>query len=127
TVITATLRPKEEFVMQAWKSIVASAPKTWEFEWCIQEDGEGPYLRELLPDDERIRYEANHIPAGVGATRNAAIRRARGEWFLNIDGDDFYTHNGFALLTEMIDNHPTAIWVGGRAHDYLHERGEIIE
>lgn len=126
SVITATLRPNEEFVLQAWKSILASAPTNWEFEWCIQEDGKDPSLRDALPADERIRYDAHSVQAGVAASRNLAMARSRGDWIVNLDGDDYYTERGLTVLTDLINTHDDIIWIGARAHDYVQATGEVI-
>jgi glycosyltransferase involved in cell wall biosynthesis len=128
SIVTATLHPRDDFLLQAWQSILASTPTNWDFEWCLQEDGELPTLHGNLPfDDPRIRYAANNIQAGAAATRNAAIARAKGKWILNLDSDDYYTASGLSLLTELIDTHPGCVWIAGRAHDYLDEEHRLIE
>jgi glycosyltransferase involved in cell wall biosynthesis len=126
TVVTAALRPRPEHVQQAWESIVTSAPADWDLEWCFQHDGEGSQPPEFLPEDERVRYEANGVDAGAAATRNAALARAKGDWFVNLDSDDFYTSQGLTALTALVDAHPCAVWIAARAHD-IHEEGQDQE
>jgi glycosyltransferase involved in cell wall biosynthesis len=128
SIITATLHPRDDFLLQAWESILASAPTNWDFEWLLQEDGDAPTLIGNLPvNDPRIKYAANNIHAGAAATRNAAIARAEGEWIFNLDSDDYYTADGLSGLTRLVDEHPDCIWVSGRAHDYLDKEHQLIE
>jgi glycosyltransferase involved in cell wall biosynthesis/GT2 family glycosyltransferase len=53
-------------------------------------DDRGGDLGRRLPDDARIRYE--EVPAGwsIGAKRNHAVQRARGEIVAQWDDDDWY-------------------------------------
>lgn len=46
--------------------------------------------------DSRLRYHRNPVNVGrVANYRNALYNLARGDWVVNLDGDDYYTDTGF--------------------------------
>ena len=127
SIITAAHNARLDFLQELWQSILTSAPESWDFEWCLQEDGEAHDLKDNLPDDPRIRYATNNLYVGAAATRNVALSRATGEWFVNMDYDDFYTSSGLTLLTRLIEEFPKSTWIAGRAHDYDDDTQQAIE
>lgn len=48
---------------------------------------------------------------GAGATRNAAILRAKGEWIAFLDSDDLWKPNKIAVVSEAIRKHPEANFI----------------
>jgi len=78
-------------------------------------------------NDARFRYERNKQNLGrTGNYRQAALRIARGEWLVNLDGDDHYTDPGFvsaAVARALAD--PDTVIVAARCTT-RHTRGEAI-
>jgi glycosyltransferase involved in cell wall biosynthesis len=123
SIITAACSEHAHFTTECWTSIAAQQELgSWELEWCLQEDGTNSGLRETLPDDERIRYDAIAMRHGIATTRNLALSRARGEIVRVLDQDDLLLP--FALRDQLsaFGEHPNAGWVAGRAAD-LHPNG----
>jgi hypothetical protein len=123
SIITAGFAPTADFLNDCWKSISAQQlPPGWELEWVIQEDGAEPELRDRLPSDDRIRYEANGVHLGIPSTRNLALCRARGDLVRNLDQDDVLTPGGLAVLVEALEEYPDCVWAVGDVAD-LHPDG----
>jgi glycosyltransferase involved in cell wall biosynthesis len=120
SIITAASSSHARFTSECWSSIAAQRDLgSWELEWCVQEDGVTPRLRERLPVDERIRYAAVCLQHGAATTRNLALARARGEVVRVLDQDDLLLP--FALRDQLgaFEACPRAAWVAGRAADLL--------
>ena len=80
---TADRRP---FVPQAIHCFLS---QDWpEKELVIVDDG-ADVIRDLVPDDPRIRYFRQEQKQAVGAKRNFACRQARGEVIVHWDDDDW--------------------------------------
>lgn len=124
SVITAAWAPSARFITEARESLFAERlPAGWELEWIVQEDGEHPHLHEVVGDDPRTRYGANHIRAGVAGTRNLALARARGDWIRVLDQDSLIFPEGLEHQLERIGALPEISWVGGLMH-ILREDGQ---
>jgi glycosyltransferase involved in cell wall biosynthesis len=120
SIITAAWSGHARFTLDCWDSIAQQQDLGgWELEWCVQEDGAAPGLRESLPIDPRIRYEASGEHHGIAATRNLALSRARGEIVRVLDQDDLLLP--FALREQLgaFQRNPEAAWVAGPAADLL--------
>ena len=61
-------------------------------ELVVVDDGTDP-IRDLLPDDPRIRYIRLADKQTIGAKRNLACAEARGEFILHWDDDDWSRHD----------------------------------
>lgn len=120
SIITAAGSPDPVHTLECWRSIAAQEDLgSWEFEWCVQEDGGDPGLRDVLPRDERIRYDAAGIRHGIATTRNLALSRARGEIVRVLDQDDLLVPLALRNQLRAFDDHEHAAWVAGRAADLL--------
>ncbi len=115
SVITPTQAHNAEHLLAAWTSIAGQElPGEWEFEWLVQEDGLAPCLRERLPADDRVRYDALGVQAGAPATRNHALARARGSAVAGLDHDDLYDPGGLGALLRPLIARPLIAWSCGR-------------
>ena len=115
SIITPTQVRNAEHIGELWRSLEEQVlPAGWEWEWVVQEDGERPGVRDLLPDDPRIRYDALGVQIGGAATRNTAVARARGELVAGMDHDDFYAPGGVGALVEPLAGDPSVAWACGR-------------
>lgn len=106
SVITPTQAHNADHIGALWTSLLdQELPLGWEAEWLVQEDGVAPSLRDRLPDDERVHYDALGVQIGGPATRNAALARARGDIVAGMDHDDWYAPGGLnALVTALLDD-----------------------
>lgn len=76
-------------------------------ELIILDDGSDP-VRDLVPEDERIRYIRLPGQQSIGAKRNLACEHARGEIIVLWDDDDWYDQSRISyqvepLLTGRVD------------------------
>ncbi len=111
SVVTPTQAHNATHIGALWRSLEGQelAPG-WEWEWLVQEDGPHPGVRELLPEDPRIRYDALGVQLGGAATRNTALARARGELVAGMDHDDRYEPGGLAALVEPLAGDAAVAW-----------------
>jgi glycosyltransferase involved in cell wall biosynthesis len=111
SVITPTQAHNATHIGALWASLERQvlAPG-WEWEWLVQEDGPEPAVRESLPADPRIRYDALGVQLGGAATRNTALARARGELVAGMDHDDYYEPGGLAALVAPLAEDPELAW-----------------
>lgn len=79
-------------------------------EWVIIDDSTERTIKELLPDDHRIKYirMITDKPLTVGRKRNIGCSHATGKYIVHMDDDDFYpsdsvTNRIRALLTNKAD------------------------
>lgn len=116
SIITPTQAHNADHLDAVWTSIASQdLPAGWELEWLVQEDGADPRLRDRLPDDPRVRYDALGVQAGGPTTRNHALARAAGRLIAGIDHDDRYEPGGLAALLQPIVAGPDVAWSCGRS------------
>lgn len=82
------------------QSVLAQQGGTWQWEHIIQDDGSTDDTATLFAKqtDPRVRYARSPRNQGVNAARNAAIKRATGEWILLLDSDDILAPNALATI-----------------------------
>ncbi len=96
------------------------------FEIIISDDGSSDDTVEVVRKFLRTRP---HIPSevlinphrGPGATRNAGIRKAKGNWIALIDSDDAWRPEKLESVRKAIEAHPTANFI---AHTEQHIRSD---
>lgn len=105
SIITPTQFHNADHIEAVWDGLVVQdMPDGWEWEWLVQEDGRDPAVRERLPDDPRVCYDALGVQVGSAATRNHALARAGGDVVAGVDHDDFHLPGALsALLGPLID------------------------
>jgi glycosyltransferase involved in cell wall biosynthesis len=132
SVITPTQAHNADWLTATGASVLgARLPAGWTLEWLVQEDGCAPSLAEQVRaatgGDTRVRYDALAVQAGSGATRNAALERARGDLVLGMDHDDVATPDGPAALVTALVGVPDAAWACGRCDWLLPDGGRWIK
>lgn len=119
SVITPVYNPEPEHLKAAYESLLEQKlPDDWEWEWVLQEDGTTGAVRDLLPDDPRIRFDAGRHN-GVAITRNLALARARGSYVKNLDHDDVLTDGVVARDISVLSSDSEVHWVTSRVLDLL--------
>lgn len=125
SIITPTQARNADWIGETYASIADSAlPDGWEWEWLVQEDGDEPGIAvDAWAGDDRVRYAALGVQVGSGATRNAALVRARGDVVAGMDHDDVYADGGLRALVEALDPAGEAQWACGRCDWLLPDGG----
>lgn len=81
-----------DYLGETYRSLIAQElPDGWEWEWCLQEDGDTGIPRESLPPaarrDPRVSYGVG-MPGRASVSRTMALGRARGRAARCLDADD---------------------------------------
>jgi glycosyltransferase involved in cell wall biosynthesis len=115
SVLTPTQAHNADHIGALWSSLKDQVlPSGWEWEWLVQEDGARPAVRDLLPNDPRIRYDALGVQLGGATTRNLALARAAGDLIAGMDHDDWYEAGGLAALVQPLADDAAIAWSCGR-------------
>lgn len=90
------------------------------------EDNTLNVLRKFSKKDNRIRIINNSKNIGLSASRNKAIKQAKGEYIVHLDGDDIlYNRNTLKRIDETIGNETSDViyfgvqYVGGSNKAYI--------
>ncbi len=94
------------FLEQAIESVFRQYYAEWEL--LLVDDGssdETPEVMRLYQGDPRVRvFRTDNI--GLPAVANLALREARGEYLIRLDGDDIFDENILLILANYLDLHP---------------------
>lgn len=89
-------------------------------ELIVVDDGSDP-IADLLPSDPRIVYVRLTERKSVGAKRNLACERARGEFIVHWDDDDWYPSSRVRVQVEALRQRGGDVC--GSSVIYFHDRG----
>jgi glycosyltransferase involved in cell wall biosynthesis len=121
SVITPVLPAHSAWLTDTWHSLRQQEPEPdhpWDWEWLVQRDGPES-LQEPLPDDSRIRQQANPVAFGPALARTLALARARGSLVKVLDADDQLTPGQLAREVAVFRRHPEVGWLTSAALDLL--------
>ena len=109
-----------EFLAEALASIHAQTWTDWEL--LIVDDGSTDESvaiarRTTAADADRVRLLAHpgHANRGLSASRNLALRHARGEYVALLDADDVWLPNALARMVALLETTPEVAFMGGNA------------
>ncbi len=97
----------EPMLRRCIDSVLAQDFSDWEL-WLIDDgspDGSPQICDEYVAQDERI-HVIHQTNAGLGAARNAGLKRATGEYVTFVDSDDYLSPDTYSLLMQEIVKHP---------------------
>lgn len=106
----------ESFIDDAIRSVQAQTVTDWELVACddASSDRTVERLREYAEADPRIRVVAHDSNVGMTANWNRALREARGEFVVKLDGDDAYRAETLERLLLAVRQNPAAVGAGVR-------------
>ncbi|MFI6689287.1 glycosyltransferase family 2 protein [Streptomyces sp. NPDC050485] len=99
-------------------------PPGWDWEWLVQEDGEGVDAAAHLPSDPRIRI-AQSRHGGPHVARTVALGRSAGRFIKTLDADDLLAEGVLARDIRTLEDNPLVGWVTSAALDLL-PNGELV-
>ena len=109
-----------EFLAEALASVHAQTWTDWEL--LLVDDGStddsvAVAHRATAPFADRVRLLAHsgHVNCGLSASRNLALRHARGEYVALLDADDVWRPEALARMVALLEDAPAAAFVGGNA------------
>ncbi len=119
SVITPVHGPSARYLADAHTSLLKQEmPPGWDWEWIIQEDGQGTEVRPYVPEGPRISFDQGR-QGRAGMARTMALARARGDLVKVLDADDVLTpsalHRDIRFLTEQRD----IAWTTSRVLDLM--------
>ena len=99
-----------EYLDECLQSVLDQTYQNWE---CfIVNDGSPDHTEEVAKrwteKDSRFKYLYQENK-GVSAARNFGIQRAKGEWILPLDGDDYISSDYFRLASKHFENPGTKV------------------
>ncbi|MFC8015008.1 glycosyltransferase [Streptomyces cinereoruber] len=121
SVLTAVHSGARPFLASAYASLAAQhLPEGWEWEWCVQEDGDTVDSASVLPTplDPRIHIAAAR-GGGPAVTRTMALARSTGSLIRVLDADDELTAGALARDIEVLTSHQEIGWTTCRVVDLL--------
>lgn len=100
---------KQELAIECIRSVLSQTYKNLEV--LVSDDSDSELLRELIENnfsDQRIKYVYNSSRLGrVGNYYHLLHNRVKGEWFINVDGDDLLINDRFiSECVEKINDNP---------------------
>lgn len=108
----------ERFIQEAIESVLAQSFGSWEL--LLVDDGSTDASTRIAAEytgthADRLRYieHPGHVNRGVCASRNLAIRLARGRYIALLDADDVWLPHKLERQVAILESHPTAQMVCG--------------
>ncbi|MEU0469451.1 glycosyltransferase family 2 protein [Amycolatopsis sp. NPDC006131] len=99
--ITAVHDGGHHFLREAYTSLCdQELPPGWEWEWCLQEDGDSGVVG-CLPSDERV-LPGFGLPGRAAVARTMALARATGSVVRTLDADDVLLPGALARDIEAL-------------------------
>jgi glycosyltransferase involved in cell wall biosynthesis len=116
------------FLRQAVQSVADQIYKDWEL--IIIDDGSTDETSEIAQSfqrshPDRIRLIHHPNKRGLQTSANAAIDRARGEYVIRLDPDDFFDEAALLVMASYLDNHPDIALVYPN-YIYINEEGDFL-
>jgi hypothetical protein len=96
SIITPT-KGRESFLPHVYSCVNSQDWKN--VEWLVEDDSPAPSPFFAGLGDSRVRYRHDPVSRSIGGKRNSLVSRARGEYVVFFDDDDYYSP---AYVTSMI-------------------------
>jgi glycosyltransferase involved in cell wall biosynthesis len=109
----------ERFIRESIESVLSQTLQKWELLMVDDgsSDGSSGIARgyvERYPQQMRYLEHDGHQNLGTSASRNAAIRKAKGEYIAFLDADDVYLPQKLEQQAAILDSNPGVTFVCGR-------------
>jgi glycosyltransferase involved in cell wall biosynthesis len=109
---------EERFLAEAVESVLEQSYTNWEL--LIVDDGSTDRSTQIAFEyaqkyPEKVFYleHENHQNRGMSASRNLALRHAKGKYISYLDGDDIWLSSKLEEQLEILLSHPEAVMVYG--------------
>jgi glycosyltransferase involved in cell wall biosynthesis len=119
SIITAVHQAGVAHLRSAYDSLARQRlPAGWDWEWLIQEDGDGVAAASEVPADHRILV-AKSRRGGPHVARTVALGRSSGEFVKNLDADDVLAEGVLARDIEVLERNADIGWTTSAVLDLL--------
>lgn len=110
SVVTPVHAPAAGHIRDTYNSLAAQVmPRGWDWQWCVQEDGQTGVVDYLTDLDPRISV-GHGRKGGEAITRNMALSRADGELVKVLDADDLLTPGTLDREIKVLAARPHVMW-----------------
>ncbi|WP_344422045.1 glycosyltransferase [Amycolatopsis minnesotensis] len=100
--VTPVVSGGHRYLREAYDSLVQQElPSGWEWEWCVQEDGDSGVPGRELPEDPRV-LSGMGLAGRAGVARTMGLSRASGEVVRCLDADDVLLPGALARDIERL-------------------------
>ncbi|MEQ2906183.1 glycosyltransferase family 2 protein [[Ruminococcus] lactaris] len=110
----------EQYINECIDSVINQTYSNWEL--ILVDDGSPdncPKICDEYADKDRRIKVVHKKNSGLPAARNTGIRIATGEYFMHLDGDDFWDLNYLATIEPIVRKDPKDLYLGNSRFDYI--------
>ena len=109
--LVSVIMPAHNAALYLAEAIESVLAQTWEKMELIMVDDASTdkteeIIRQYMKKDRRVRYLENKFQSGQSASRNRAIREARGKYVMIVDSDDICLPARFAVQVAYMEKNP---------------------
>lgn len=118
----------ENYIVECLKSIINQTYKNFEV-LCVDdcsEDNTAKIVEIFAQEDERIKIIKHRKNKGLGAARNTAIKKARGNYIVCVDSDDYIIEDLLENVYDKFKKYNTEV-VWFTTNMYYHHNQETKE
>jgi glycosyltransferase involved in cell wall biosynthesis len=126
SILTAVAPDRADYLLEAGASIPRTLTSNWQVEWEVSVDGPGidPDILEKVQQNPALGgLSISPQKEGVSCARNRALMACKGDWILNLDGDDQLIGEGVREVARRIQADEGEL--GRAAGALLKENGEV--
>lgn len=111
SIITPLFNTPKEFFEDYIKSIQNQTYSNWEI--CLVDASDKPleYIKEIIKNENRIKYKKLDENKGISLNSNEAIKMTNGEFIALIDHDDIIAENALFEVIEYINKYPNTDFI----------------
>lgn len=116
------------FISESIDSVLAQTYKNWELIVVndCSTDNTRSIVESFVENDKRIRLINNITNSGVAATRNNAIKAAKGQYVAFLDSDDIWFENKLEMQVSKLSNSPMNAVACHTSYLRIDEKGKIL-
>ena len=117
----------EHFVIDAVSSVIEQTYKNWELIIVDDKSTDDSYIltQEFIKRDSRVHLHQMVFNSGASATRNYAIKLAKGTYIAFLDSDDLWKSN--KLETQILFMQKNNVYLSYTAYQWINEKEEVLK
>src|SRR5574344_2461092 len=97
-----------------------------DFELIIIDDASTDNTKDVIPNDDRIKYYKNEVNLGISKSRNLGVSLSCGQYIAMLDSDDYWLDNNKLQKQLEVINQDSKIGLVGTGIILVDEQGNKI-